>query len=301
MTRGIQSLPSYEEWLATEYRPIRGGAPEGDAPAGGAEDQGADGTDSGLYNLDSVDPDIRTHLEPHLKEIQGNVEKKFREAADYRKQWQPFEELGLQDVDPGSVKQLLDFAQLAKDPEQFAQWWKAAGEEAGLTDQFKAADDLDLEDVEDLSKEGIAQLISEKVAEGIDPIKQSLEAQAAEARESQASQEVNDAYEKLKGENEALFEGKSAEEQDKIKNAVAALAYPYSDDSSLSAEALWEKGFAEYTSLIGQGEKGLLADKAGQPAPPEGAGAPSTSDDPITSFNDPRLKARGMEKLKNVG
>lgn len=264
-------------------------------------DQGAaQPTDSGLYNLDSVDPEVREQLTPHLKEIERNVGKKLQEAADLRKGWQPYEELGLRDVDPGSLKQLLEFAQLANDPEQFSQWWKTTGEQMGLIDQLQQGqDDLGLEDVgDDLSAEKIQELIAEQVAEKLSPIEQSIKQQQEAAQEAQANEEITDAFSKLQSDNGPLFEGKDAEQQEEVRSAIARLAYAYSDDSALSAEEMILKGFEDYKSLIGQGEKGLFDQKDKQPPPAEGAGAPSTSPEKITSFDDPRLKQQATERLR---
>lgn len=291
------SLPPYEEWLATDYRPIRGGAPEGDAPGGDGGDQGAEGTDSGLYDLDSVDPEIRDQLQPHLKAIEANATKKFQEAAEYRKGWQPYEELGLRDMDPQGLKQLLEFAQLTQDPDQFDQWLKVAAEERGLLNG--ESDDLDLEDPDELSSEKVQELIEKQVAEKLSPIEQSLTQQQEAAKVEQANSEISDALEAIKADNSSLFEGKKPEEQEEVTNAIVRLAYTHSDDSSLSVEEMIQKGFEEYKGFIGQGEKALFDDKSKQPSTPEGPGAAHTSPDKITSFDDPKLQASALAKLRN--
>lgn len=268
------------------------------SPAG---DQGADVTDSGLYNLDSVDPEIRDQLTPHLKDIERNVGKKLQDAANYRKQWEPYEELGIKDLEPDAVKQLLEFAQLANDPQQFAQWWKSAGEQMGLFEQLKPEEDIDLEGVDDVpSQEKIQELIAEQVAERLSPIEQSLKAQEEAARETQANEEITDAFTKLQGDNPELFDGKSAEDQEKVKATIARLAYAYSDDGKMSAEEIILKGFEDYKELLGQGEKGLFEQKQNQPSPAEGPGAPASSPEKITSFDDPRLKAQARERLRQT-
>lgn len=262
------------------------------SPAG---DQGtAEGTDSGLYNLDSVAPEVREQLAPHLKAIEGNVTKKFQEAADYRKQWEPYEETGIKDLDPESLKGLLEFAQMANDPEQFSQWWQKAGEEMDLFNKDEGEEDLGFED---LSQEKINELISEQVAERLSPIEQSLAQQEQASKEAQANEEINQEMNSIRGENAALFKG-DEKAQKKVEERVAQLAFSYSDDNSLSAAEMIRKGFEDYQEMIGQGEKGLFDQKANQPGTPEGAGAADLSAEKITSFDDPRLKQSAREQLR---
>jgi hypothetical protein len=274
-------------------------ADDGAQPPGGDQGTG-DGTDSGLFNLDSVAPDIREHLEPHLKTIQGNVESKFREAADFRKQWSPYEEIGLNEVEPDQVKGLLEFANLAKDPEQFSQWWKAAGDEMGLFDKFGVQDDSGLELADDLSPEKIAELVEKQVAEKIGPVEQTLQQQEQDRKVAQANEEVASAMKSIRSETPSLFEG-DEEHQEAVEQRIARLAYSYSDDSSLLPAEMIQKGFQDYTEMIGQGEKSLFDQKSKQPPPPEGAGGADTSPEKIASFDDPRLKSVALAKLKSSG
>lgn len=248
----------------------------------------AEATDSGLYDLDSVAPEMRDALEPHLKAIEANATKKFQEAADYRKGWAPYEELGIKDVPPETLQGLLGFLQVANDPEQFAEWWKAAGEEQGLFDQVQSqTDDFDFEDVDELSTDKIKELISEAVSENISPLQEKLQAQEQERQQAEANAEITQQLEQIRADNPNLPEG--------AEDAIVRLAFSYADEDPNPIE----KGFADYQSLIGQGEKSLFEKKAGQPAPPEGPGAASTADEKITSFGDPRLKAMAMERMKN--
>jgi len=251
-------------------------------------DQGAEATDSGLYDLDSVAPEMREALSPHLKAIEANAGKKFQEAAEYRKGWAPYEELGIKDVPPETLQGLLGFLQVANDPEQFAEWWKSAGEEQGLFEQDSQTDDFDVEDVDDLSTDKIKELISEAVSENISPLQEKLQAQEQERQQQEANAEITQQLEKIRGEHPDLPEG--------AEDAIVRLAFSYADEDPNPIE----KGFNDYQSLIGQGEKGLFEKKAGQPQAPEGAGAASTADEKVSSFNDPRLKAMAMEKLKHT-
>ncbi len=262
-----------------------------------AEDQGAASTDSGsdLYDLGSVDPEIREQLTPHLKAIEGNVTKKFQEASEYRKGWEPYEELGLRDMNPEAVKQLLDFAQLAQNPEQFDQWLKNAAKERGLLTEEP---EIELDD--DLDQEAIDKLVEEKLKERLSPIEQTFQQQQEETKVAQANEEIGGALKKIEGDYPALFEGKSDEEKKAVENAIIQLAFAYTQDDSLTPAQTVEKGFEDYKSLVGQGEKSLFEQKANQPDPAEGPGAASTAADKVTSFDDPRWEQIAKERLRKA-
>jgi hypothetical protein len=247
--------------------------------------QGDATTDSGLYDLDSVAPEIRDAVAPHLKAIEGNVTKKFQEAADYRKQWSPYEEVGIKDVPPETLQELLAFAKMASDPtqsDQFNEWLKTAAEERGLMGE--SVDDSDLE-VGEMSPDKIQELIAEKVSEALKPIEERTQQQEQQRLEQEASQEITSQLEQIRKDNPDLPEG--------AENAIVRLAYSYADEDKDPIG----KGFAEYQELIGMGEKGLFAKKAGQPQTPEGPGAADTSPEKISSFGDPRLKQAALAKL----
>lgn len=261
-------------------------AEEPQSPSG---DQGTETTDESGYAqyLDSVSPEIREQVEPLFKEFDGNVTKKFQEHAEYRKGWAPYEEAGIKDVPPETLQELLAFAQMASDPnqsDQFNDWLKNVATERGVFGEGQ--DDLDLEDVEDLSTDKIQELIAEQVAEKVGPIQEKFQAQETERLEQEASQAITQQLEEIRKDNPDLPEG--------AEDAIVRLAYSYADEDKDPIA----KGLEDYKALIGQGEKSLFAQKDKQPQTPEGPGAASTAPEAITQFGDPRLKAQALERLK---
>ena len=249
------------------------------------EGQGAGGTDSGLYDLDSVSPEVRELLEPHLKAVEGNVTKKFQDAAEYRKSWEPYEQMGLNQMDPETVGELLGFYQLAQDPQQFDQWLQATAQERGLFGEGQG--DLQGLDVDDMSTDSIQELVAKEIAAKVDPIQEQLQAQQQERQVQEANESISQQLEQIKAENPDL--------PDDAQDAIVRLAYSYSDEDQDPIQ----KGFEVYKSLIGQGEKSLFEQKSGQPQTPEGPGAPDSSAEKIVSFSDPRLKAAALEKMRH--
>jgi hypothetical protein len=254
--------------------------------------QGADGTDSGYAQyLDSVAPEIREQVEPLFKEFDGNVTKKFQEHAEYRKGWQPYEELGLRDVPPEQLQQLLSFAQMATDEGQFDEWLTNVATERGLLGgEEEAGDELGLGLDEDLMSK-LEERLTGKVSELISPLQERFEQQDQQQLVDQTEAEIGGTLDALLAEHKNLPEGAA--------EGVKSLAYRYAEEPGLSAKEVIEKGFSDYLDLIGQGEKALFTKKSDQPSTPEGPGAASTAPEKITSFDDPRLKQQAREILKN--
>lgn len=264
-------------------------AEEPQSPSG---DQGTDAADSGYAQyLDSVAPEIREQVEPLFKEFDGNVTKKFQEHAEYRKGWAPYEEAGIKDVPPETLQELLTFAQMASDPnqgDQFNEWLKSVAEERGVFGDN--SEDLELDDFEDSSSKQIEDRLIEKVTELINPINERFQQQDQEQTVQAAEKEINETFDAI------MAETKLPED---ARDAIEALAYHYTDEPGLSGKEVIEKGLADYQKLIGQGEKSLFAQKENQPQTPEGPGAASTSPESISSFDDPRLKAQAVERIRN--
>jgi hypothetical protein len=254
--------------------------PGAEAPA---EGQGAEGT-TGLYDLDSVPEELRSQLEPHLKAYDAQVTKKFQDAANYRQQWEPYEELGLNQYDPESVAGLLQFAQMAEDDNAFAQWFEQTGQESGLFEAlgYQKAESEDMGDgFEGMNPEQIAAMVQEAVAQQMAPVNEQLTAQQQETLVREAEQEITDRLEQIKGDNPNLPEG--------ADDAILRFAHSFAEDDE---EDPIGKGFEEYQRIVSQGESGLFAQKAGQPGPVEGPGAASTSAEPITSFDQAKAAAK---------
>jgi hypothetical protein len=254
------------------------GEPPADA---GAPDEGAGGdagrTDGFEYDLSSVPEELRPQVEPHLKAIQANVTKSFQDAAAFRRQWEPYDELGLRDIQPDQIKQLLDFAEMTQDQERFAEWWKEVGNELNLMPDEGSLEEFDDEPTD-----------RERELQGrIDELEQKFSGEfeerdnrAAEERAMQTIQQTMDGLVKEHGEFD--------------REVVAALSERYAEDDP---ENCIKRGFEDYQRIRSEGEKGLFDKKAGQPSPPEGGGGkPDTTPSPITNFEDAKAAAR--ERLR---
>jgi hypothetical protein len=253
----------------------------GSVPAQGAsapQDSGG----SGLYAeaLAGVPEQYRGYVEPHFKKWDQAVGPKLQEAAEYRKRWEPFEELGVHEMEPDTLKELLGFHQVASDPDQFLQWYQQVGEqlrEEGLLDQEQP---------------------DEQEEPQQDPEIQEIKSQFQEFQQWRQQQEqeraYNDANQFLSGELDKIRqENPNMEFSDEVSNAIFTFARNYADSDRQNCV---KKGFQDYQNLIGTAEKGLFKSKSEAPAPAESGGVPNTGMPPVTSFDE--AKRIGMERLR---
>src|SRR5690348_1522725 len=93
------------------------------------EGQGASSElDPGLFpGIEDVPSEYRQHLDPILKEVNTNANKRISEVNEKLKAWEPYEQLGIRDaVDPETMEGLLGLleimGQAEEDPTSFKNW-----------------------------------------------------------------------------------------------------------------------------------------------------------------------------------
>jgi hypothetical protein len=264
---------------------LGGGAPDDGGDGGdGGEGQGDPG-EGGLYDLDSVPQELRSHVEPILREMEGNVTRRFQQRADELREWEPYQELGVHEIDPAELERLLTFAEMAQDPDQFSNWWRTVGQQMGLSldEGGDGTEDFSDDELDDLTPEQVQELIAEQVAEKISPIEAALQENAYAQAEQEAMADISDQLGQLVDEH--------GDELD--TDAILQLAYAYVDEDP---DGAIQRGFEDYQKLVSNAGADLFDRKVKQPKTPEGRGATDHSPDRITSFAD--AKAAGLERLR---
>lgn len=248
-----------------------------------AEGQGGEGgDDSGLYSeyLQAVPEDQRSLVEPALKGFAQNANKKFQEHADYRKQWEPFEGLGVNKMDPEYLGELMQFAETHLSSEEALQAFIAEqAQQLGL-----GAEEYDETDQED----DPVQAELEELRQWRSQVEEREQTREQAQREQQANGFIDSELERLKTEVGELPNEKAS---DWVFSRAAALA----DDPETQGQAI-ETAYREYFDHIAQVEKGLLSRKGSQPAAPEQGGRPGTGTEPVTDFKQARAMA--AERLR---
>lgn len=282
-----QALQVNGEWGSPEWSssyfmtygvpPIAGGdaAGGGEPAAAGGDESGENDGGSGLYDLSTVPEAYRSDVERIAKEIDGNVTRRFQEAADYRSQWEPYEELGLNEYDPEAIQSLLAFAEIADDQDAFQEWWESVGDEMGFfdsegEDNGELTDDGGFPDDEQERAAMVAQMLEGMLDERLGPVEQTL----SEAQEEALIDEASDLIDERLGE---LHE----EHGDFDDEAVMRLAMAHAPD----VDAL-EKGFADYQEIVNNAATSAINGKANAPSPGGGEGTANTNRKVPVSFDE---------------
>jgi hypothetical protein len=259
------------------------------------EGQGGEETQqgSGLYDLESAPPEHRPFLEAELKKIEGNATKKFQEAAEYRKQWQPYEELGVTDVPPEQLQELLQLGQIAKDPEQFDNWLRYMAQERGILSQEGESpeDGAEEDDGEDIDlAEALQPLLEQMFEQRLGPLQQSLAQQQQEQAVSQANQQLDQEFEKLSQEFH-LGELNGDQQHD-----IFALALPFAESGH---EDPLRAGVERYLQITGQAQRSLVESKVDQPQAAVAGGQPNTAPEKVDGFSG--AKQAALERMRAGG
>lgn len=269
-----------EAGTASGVQPEAGGA---EAPAG--DGQGIAGL--GLYDLSAAPEELRPFLEQELKKVDGEVTKKFQEHADFRKQWEPLEQIeGLSDVPAEELAELVQFREIASDPEQFEQWWESVGDKFGFFEGEgpEGGEELGGDGGEEMPAWAQGLLDKVESLEGqLAPVNEHLSAQERKDAVAAAEREIADEFAKLEQEHEL---------DDDAKQAIGQLALSYGGEPDSIA-----KGFADWQKITGQAQGELADDKLGQPRPAVTGGQPGTEPEKFEGLNDPKLKAAAKQRL----
>lgn len=228
--------------------------------------------------LDRLPEEIRGEVEPVFKEWDSNTTKKFQEAADFRKQWEPFQDLGLSDVPREEVSNLLALRELAaENPEGFDSWLRETAQERGLFDQTQEQDPSAI-DESDPFQDQLNPIMSE-----LEQLKDWKESQEYETRVSEAMKVV-----------ESQVEEASQKHPDVPKDLAEQFLASYAETDPQNAVTLAYEAASKWMAQI---QQNMVSDKLGQP---EGAVSGSQADSTpqeIRTFAEASQQA--LARLKN--
>ena len=114
-------------------------------PAQPQEGQGEEASGSSPWEsyLNRIPEDARDVAAEAFREMEANATKKFQDHAEYRKQWEPLHETGVNQLSADEVSWLVQFRQALDDPQTMQQWWEGYARENGLTPAEAEAEALD--------------------------------------------------------------------------------------------------------------------------------------------------------------
>ena len=249
----------------------------GAAPQGTGVEQGSQG--NGLH--ESFISSAPEHLRDAARELvpywDPYVQKQFTEHSQFRKSMEPYEQLGISDVDPQELQELLEFREILQDEDQFRQWYESIGELMGDPQaQQEIADELGL-------PPELLQTINE-TQQAVQALLQQQQAQAQQQALQQTAQEVRQELDALKKDNPNLT--------DEDEDFICTLALKYDTPDAL------QKGFQDYQKLMGRAEQGVFNSKTSPDlrVAPVSGGNSDTSTEPVTTFEQAARAAR--ERLR---
>jgi hypothetical protein len=229
-------------------------------PDGGEGGAGPEANGSNeLFDLNSVPEELRQYVDPIVKQIQGNVTQRFQEHADFRKQWEPLSQIeGLQDTPPERLQDLLQFNQIASDPEQFDGWMvqylQALGEAEpdrleGLFDKF---DEAGLFGEDDGEAGGDPESGGDQQAQLIDQLMSKLDERLAPIEErfgmSDAEQWAKSEMEQVKAQHKESFGEELSDDQLKRVGQLAQ-SYDVAEDDEAIKKAYQDRTTTDHWSF----------------------------------------------------
>lgn len=244
--------------------------------------------------LDAV-PQGQEAVEAALKKVEGSVTQRFQEAADFRKQWEPFSELGLADMPVEKVGQALTLSQLLEDPTQvkelvgdpeaFEAWWSALGDQMGFFEEEPGN-----AGGEQPQAEAEIPAWAQQLVDSVGELKQGYDAIQQERQESVQRETAQQAEQRVTEEIQQIVTEHSLDDED--KQAVLELAHGYAQAGHEDAIA---RGFQRFQQIRGKSEGDLVRRKTDQPETPETGGQAATAPTAPRSFRD--AKQRAAERL----
>lgn len=194
------------------------------------------------------------------------VQGKFTEAAEYRKQWEPYEELPLDKVTAEDIEDYLAFKELSSDPIKLKAWheqWDSA-----LHQQHP-----------ELFEEGVYEgeyTNDPALIQRLEALETRFQSEDQTKAQENAVAYVNGQLEEIKKDYPSL----TPEDED----AICALANKYVKPGEAPPEDFIKQGFKDFQNIVGRTERDLFKTKESQPSPAQHGGRPSTSPTPITDF-----------------
>lgn len=246
--------------------------------------QGGDATGTPYQEyLDRIPEEVRGEVEPVFKDWDANFTRRSQEFADYKRGWEPFEQLGVNQRDPAAVQWAMQFVDALEDPGAIKTWYEQYAQERGLT---PAAAQDESEYIDPATQALVEQQLQAQLA----PLARQLEevsawrsAQEQQAAEQQALSDIKTQMADLKAKHPDEFNA------DMVEKFVA----PYIESDP---EHAVQRAFTDWQTMRNQLEKDFLQSKADTPAAAEGGGTPAAAPDGIKSLKEAAEAA--MEQLR---
>jgi hypothetical protein len=257
-----------------------------DQGTGGQGDSGAPGVFDSY--IATVPEDGREAVTAYLKDAEKNVNTRLEEANQLKKDWGGYgEHLAdyREQYKPEDLAAILAWhQQVTQDDNSYQEWLTAAAKERGLIEEGAPPVEEG-----DLTKDQIAELVSQQATAQIQPLQQRLEAWEQEQMTEQEGQQINTELTRLETDSKLQL----TKEQ---KAVVLELGWASPEGQSDDPQAKWvQAGFDRFREITAEGGR-LFVERAqsGPAAPLAAGGVPNAK--PVTTFEEAGKMAR--ERLR---
>jgi hypothetical protein len=252
--------------------------------------QGAPGTSDAPYAeyLNRIPEELRSQVEPVFKEWDSNVGRKFQEAAEFRKQWEPYAPLGVTELSPDEVAWALQFRQAAvHNPDAVQQWYDEYANAHGL-----AAAKQQLEQATGSTAEefGFTDPTVSALEQQLKPIQDQLQAMNRWREQQEETHRLAEAERYVHAQMDEL---KGKHPDDWNQGAVERLVAQYIETDPQHAV---QRAFADWQAIKAQIEKDTLQSKADQPPPAESGGTVNAAPEEFRTMAEANRAA--LERLR---
>lgn len=260
------------------------------------EGQGEPGQADAPYAeyLNRLPEEVRGDVEPIFREWDSNVTKRFQEHSEQAKAWQPYEQLGVNQLSPEDVQEALQFRQAVyENPQGIWDWAQQYAQQHGLTQQQAAElaqqqgglDEFGLQD----PNQQFEQLLSQRLS----PFEQQLEQLTSVLTDQQQQAAQQQAQQFIEGQ---LAELEKTHGEEFSREAVELFVPNFIESDPQHAVP---RAFEAYQQMRNQIEKSALQGKVDAPGPAEGGGVADVTPPQYTSISDPEMKQAAIDFMRN--
>lgn len=259
--------------------------------------QGETGTTDTPYAeyLDRIPAEQRGTVEPIFKEWDANTTRKFQESAEFKRTWEPYSELGVNQVNPDEVRWLMQFRDALNNPQTIQEWYETYATQNGLTPTAPAAPAAPSADpgLDEFGFPDPNAQLEELLKQQLGPVQQQLQALDAWREQQESTVRLAEAERYVQGQVADL----KAKHPDEFNEAaVERLVAQYIDTDPQHAV---ERAFADWQAIRSQIERETLQSKVNTPAAAEFGGTADGSPMEIKTLADASRIALEQLKLAN--
>lgn len=235
--------------------------------------QGGNGDTPYAEYLNRIPEEVRSEVEPVFRDWDSNTTRRFQEAADYKRGWEPFEQLGVNTREPSEVEWAMQFVDALQNPQAIRDWYGEYAKDHGLSPAQNGE-----QQEEEFSDPSMQALIERTLQAQLGPVSSQLaeisnwrEAREVEAREAQALTQIRSEMNDLKAKHPDDFN----------ESMVEKLLPQYIESDPANAVS---RAFADWQAIQAQVQTDWTQGKADQPGGAVSGGSADGSAEPISTL-----------------